>query len=228
MQNWSPPSFFQTKTTALHQGDCEGQMVLPSSISCRCSWTSSKRGGAILQNFSLKGSSSNSIMCSTASVHPISFLSSEKMSWYSINICSNFRANSGVHHANSSNPPSCFNSCISNRCLSLMESLGGADPGSCSSSFFIKSGVGFPSGITLAASTRAGDHPASREMHWFARKITKHHDYTPAAITQLRVSWYHVDTYREIRPVFNIRGLSYNIETVPHHHRPMISGLDNR
>ena len=155
MQNQSLPSFFQTRTTALHQGDCKGRIALPSSISWRCSQTSSKRGGAIRRNFSLKGSSSsNSIMCSAASVHPNSFLSSEKMSWYSISICSNFRTSHGVHCANSSNPPSCLNNCISSRCLSSMESFGGADSGSCSSNFFINSGVSFFSGITLAVSTR--------------------------------------------------------------------------
>ena len=97
IQNCKPPSFFQTKTMALHQADCEGQMAPPSSISWRCSRTSSKSGGAIHQKLSLKGSpSGNSIMCSAASVHPISFLSKEKISWYSINCRSNFRASSRV------------------------------------------------------------------------------------------------------------------------------------
>ena len=163
IQNQSPPSFFWTKTTTLHQGDCKGWIASLSSISWRCSWTSSKRDGAIHWNFSLKGSSSsNSMMCSAASVHPISFLSREKISWYSISICSNFRASSGVHWANSSSLPSCLKNCISNCCLSSMESFCGADSGSCSSNFFISSGVGLPSGITLAASTWAITQPAWR------------------------------------------------------------------
>ena len=100
IQNRKPPSFFRTRTTALHQVDCKGRMTPPSSISWRCSQTSSKSGGAICQNLSLKGSlSSSSIMCSAASVHPILFLSREKLSWYSINSCSNFRACSGVQSA---------------------------------------------------------------------------------------------------------------------------------
>ena len=107
MQNQSPPSFFQTKTMALHHGDCKGWIALPSSISWRCSQTSSKRGRVICQNFLKDCSSSNSIMCSTTSVHPISFSSSEKILWYSISICSNFWASSSVHWASSSNPPSC-------------------------------------------------------------------------------------------------------------------------
>ena len=70
IQNRKPPSFFRTRTTALHQADCKGRMAPPSSISWRCSRTSSKSGRAIRHNLSLKGSSSsNSIMCSAASVH---------------------------------------------------------------------------------------------------------------------------------------------------------------
>ena len=80
IQNWRVPSFFRTRTMALHQGDLDGRIAPPSSMSCRFSRTSSSRGGAIHQNCSLKGSSSiNSMMCSAVSVQPISFLSSEKM-----------------------------------------------------------------------------------------------------------------------------------------------------
>ena len=80
IQNRRVPSFFRTRTMALHQGDLDGQIAPPSSMSCRFSRTSSSRGGAICQNRSLKGLSSiNSMMCSAVSVQPISFLSSEKM-----------------------------------------------------------------------------------------------------------------------------------------------------
>ena len=76
MQNRRVPSFFLTRTMALHQGDFEGRMAPPSNMSCRFSRTSSKRGGAICRNLSLNGSSSISlIMCSAVSVQPISFLS---------------------------------------------------------------------------------------------------------------------------------------------------------
>ena len=80
IQNWRVPSFLRTRTMVLHQGDLDGQIAPPSSMSCRFSRTSSSRGGAICWNRSLKGSSSiNSMMCSAMSVQPISFLSSEKM-----------------------------------------------------------------------------------------------------------------------------------------------------
>ena len=80
MQNQRPPSFFRTRTTALHQGDWDGRIVPPSCISWMCSCTSSTNGGAMHQNLSLKGSvSNNSITCSAVSVHPISFGSNEKI-----------------------------------------------------------------------------------------------------------------------------------------------------
>ena len=80
IQNRRVPSFFRTRTMALHQGHLDSQIAPPSSMSCIFSQTSSSSGGAICQNRSLKGSSSiNSMMCSAMSVQPISFLSSEKM-----------------------------------------------------------------------------------------------------------------------------------------------------
>ena len=80
MQNRRVLSFFLTRTMALHQGDFEGRIVPPSNMSCRYSWTSSNRGGAIHLNLSLNGLSSiSSMMCSTMSVQPISFLSREKI-----------------------------------------------------------------------------------------------------------------------------------------------------
>ena len=80
IQNPRVLSFFLTRTMALHQGDLNGQIAPPSSMSCRFSQTSSSRGGAICRNHSLKGSSSiNLMMCSAVSIQPISFFSSEKM-----------------------------------------------------------------------------------------------------------------------------------------------------
>ena len=80
IQNRRVPSFFLMRMMALHQGDLEGRIAPPSSMSYRFSRTSSSRGGTIHQNRSLKGLSSiNSMMCSAMSVQPISFLSSEKM-----------------------------------------------------------------------------------------------------------------------------------------------------
>ena len=75
MQNRRVSSFFHTNTMVLHQGDCDGLIAPPSSISCMCCHTSSTSCGAIWQNLSLKGSScpgNDSIMCSAASVTPIS------------------------------------------------------------------------------------------------------------------------------------------------------------
>ena len=79
IQNLKVPYFFRTNTTALHQGEVDGQIDRPSNISCKCWHTSSIRGGAILKNLSLKGSLFVNLMtCSVVSVHPISFFSNEK------------------------------------------------------------------------------------------------------------------------------------------------------
>ena len=113
IQNRRVPSFFHTRTMALHQGDLDGRIAPPSNMSCRFSRTSSSRGGAIRRNLSLNGSSSiSSMMCSAESVQPISFLSREKMWWCSISIRSNFKANSGGHSFSCSSPPSFRNSSI--------------------------------------------------------------------------------------------------------------------
>ena len=183
--------------TALHQADWEGQIAPPSNISWRCSHTSSRRGRAIHRNFSLKGSLSKSlIMCSAASMHPISFLSREKISWYSMSRRANFCASSGVQSANWSSLPSCRNDSISSFCLSSMESFFGADSGSCLSNFLVSSGVGFPSRVTLAANTRA---------------ITKDYSNGPATVPEFQVCGYHVDPYWQISQVFQIGHLSHNI-----------------
>ena len=83
MQNHRSPSFLHISTMALHQGLWLGWTVLTSSISFMCAWTSSNMGGGILQNLSLKGSSSVTlILCLARSVQPNSPGSKEKMVWY--------------------------------------------------------------------------------------------------------------------------------------------------
>ena len=51
IQNLKEPSFFQTSTTALHQGLLLSQIAPASSINLRCSLTSSTCGGGILLNW---------------------------------------------------------------------------------------------------------------------------------------------------------------------------------
>ena len=126
----------------LAQVDCT-----PSTISWRCSRSSSTRGGAIHWNLSLKGSvSRSSIMCSAASVQPISFLSRENILRCSINIRSNFKANSGGHFFNLSSRPSFCSISNSNFCLSSTVSfLVGSRRGSNSFNFCRNSGEGVAS-----------------------------------------------------------------------------------
>ena len=89
MQKRRVPSFFLTNTTVLHQGDWLGCMVPASSISLKEARTSSKSGGGILLNLSLKGSlSTMRISCSTVLVRPNLFFSSAKTSWYDNTNCS--------------------------------------------------------------------------------------------------------------------------------------------
>ena len=86
MQKWSDPSFFLTKTTALHQELLLSQTTPASNINFKCSLTSSTWGGGILQKHSLNGGVSGSLrtyLCLVALVQPISFFSKEKISWYS-------------------------------------------------------------------------------------------------------------------------------------------------
>ena len=83
MQNLSPPYFFQTRTTALHHADLLGLIAPTASMRAKCSFTSSRRSEGIFLGLSLLGFRSvTSILCSAASVHPISPSSNAKMSWY--------------------------------------------------------------------------------------------------------------------------------------------------
>ena len=122
-----------------------------------CSRTSSTNGGAIHLNHSLKGSvSNNSITCSAVPMHPISFGSKEKILWCSINIHSNFRANSGGHSFNLSSRPSFLSNSSSSFYLSsIVNFFGGSQLGSSSSSSFKNSGEGAASGTAFAATTLA-------------------------------------------------------------------------
>ena len=84
MQNHRPLSFLCTSTMALPHRLWLGWIAPTSNISFMCAWTSSTIGGWILQNVSLKGSSSMTLIsCFARSVQPNSPGSKEKMSWYS-------------------------------------------------------------------------------------------------------------------------------------------------
>ena len=61
MQKQSDPSFFLTKTTALHQGLLLGWTTPASNINFKCSLTSSTWGGGILWKCSLNGGVSGSL-----------------------------------------------------------------------------------------------------------------------------------------------------------------------
>ena len=130
MQNLKVPSFFHASTTALHQGDWEGHIALPSSISWMCCCTSSTLCGTILLNLSLKGSScsgSSSMMCSVASVQPISFLSRLKMWWNSIRSCLALRAVSFFQLSNFPRLPFSSNTFIrSSWCCSVVNGVSGS------------------------------------------------------------------------------------------------------
>ena len=155
MQNRRVPSFFLTRTMALHQGDFEGQIAPPSNMSCRFSQTSSSRGGAIPRNLSLNGLSSiSSMMYSAVSVQPISFFSREKIWWCSINIRLNFRASSRGHSSSCSNPPSCRSSSIRSFCRSSMVNLGASFPWASANSL-ASSGEGTASVTSFAVAIRA-------------------------------------------------------------------------
>ena len=129
-----------------------------------CSHTFSTKGGAIHRNCSLKGSVFRSfITCSAVFVHPISFLSREKILWCSISIHSNFKASSGGHSFNLSSRPSFQSTSSSNFCLSSTVSfLGGSRSGSISSNFFRNSGEGVTLGMALVATNLATGHPAAK------------------------------------------------------------------
>ena len=86
MQKHRPLSFLHTNTTALHNCLWLGQIVPNSIISFTCAQTSSTIRGVILQNLSLKGLSSRTLIsCFAKSIQPISPGSRERMSWYSGN-----------------------------------------------------------------------------------------------------------------------------------------------
>ena len=159
MQNQRVPSFFLTNTTALHHGELEGQIAPPLSISWMYSLTSSIKGGAMHQNRSLNGSLLVSLMtCSVASVHPISFLSREKILWYSMRSCQALFASSSGQ--SSSIVRSLFFSKISIKwaCHSGIVYLGSFGLFSSRSNSFINLGDASALGTKLTVTT----HPTSR------------------------------------------------------------------
>ena len=81
-QKHNIPSFFLTKTTALHHGDWLGHIAPVSNISWSEVCTSSSSSGGIHLNHSLNGSLSViRISCLTALIQPSSLPSSVKISW---------------------------------------------------------------------------------------------------------------------------------------------------
>ena len=100
IQKHKPPSFFLTSTTALHHTLWLGCMAPASSISHKCLWTSSTKGGGICLNHSLKGVSSVTLItCSVEQMQPSSVGSNEKTSWYSAKNHQSESANSGDHNS---------------------------------------------------------------------------------------------------------------------------------
>ena len=88
----------------LLQADLLGLMAPMSSMWSRCSFTSSRRPEGMFLGLSLKGLGSVTlILCSAASVHPISPSSSTKILWYSAN---KFRALSLFSSVQDSRPES--------------------------------------------------------------------------------------------------------------------------
>ena len=109
------------------------------------------------QNLSLNGSwSSSSISCSVMSIHPISWGSKEKMSWYSNNSLVACVASLGGHNFNHSKPPSFSRVAISSLCLS--STLRWGLVGVSDSSLFSRYGEG----SALDAMTRATVLPRGR------------------------------------------------------------------
>ena len=124
MQKRSEPSFFLTRTTALHHGLLLGRMAPASNINFRCSLISSTCGGRILRKCSLKGGVSGSlkmILCVTALVCPMSCFSREKRSWSSFR---RLRARTASYSGHVSSP-SRSNFSIKRACLSTSVRAGG-------------------------------------------------------------------------------------------------------
>ena len=133
MQNHRLPSFFLTKTTALHQALWLGQIAPDSNISCRWLWTSLYNGKGICLNLSLKGVSSVTfIVCSMEWVQPNPTGSNENTSWYLAKSQWAASTTSGAHESN----PLKSNSSNNLPCIYLTVSLGvwglwGSSPPSC-------------------------------------------------------------------------------------------------
>ena len=108
IQKHRHPSFFLTRTTALHHALWMGHMAPKSSISHRWLWTSSTKGWGIHWNCSLNGASSIIfIMCSVEWVQPSLPDSSKKTSWY---LTRNDLAESAKSGGHDSKPLKCSSS----------------------------------------------------------------------------------------------------------------------
>ena len=164
MQNRRVPSFFCTNTMALHQGDCDGLITPPSSISCTCHRTSSTSCGAIRQNLSLKGSScpgNSSIMCSMASVTPISPSSRQNTWWNSMRRRLAFKAFLADHPSSLPRLPFLSSTSIKSFWHSSVVSGFGLSLSS-SANFFSNSGNIIASGTALAATILLMSLPLAR------------------------------------------------------------------
>ena len=167
MQNQRVPSFFLTNMMALHHGELEGRMALPLSISWMCSLTSSINGGPMHGNCSLNSSLLVSLMmCLVASVHPISFLSREKILWYSISSHWALFVSSSGQLSSILRSPFCSKIYIKWACCSGIVNLGSFSLSSSRSNSFISSGDTSALGTKLTVTTHLTCHPPDKHIGW--------------------------------------------------------------
>ena len=127
MQNHKPPSFFLTKTTALHHTLWLSQIVPDSSISQRWFGTSSTRGGGICLNHSLKGVSicHSDCMLGRVSAAQLCRVLIERHFGTGLRASGSASANSGGHESNplrsslSNNFP-CLCLTVTFECMSIL------------------------------------------------------------------------------------------------------------
>ena len=125
-----------------------------------CSLTSSIKGKAIHQNHSLNGSLLISLMtCLVASVHPISFLSREKILWYSMKSHRALFASSSGQSSSIVRSPFFSRISIKWACCSRIISLGSFGLYSSKPNSFISSGNASALGTRFIMTTRPKSHP---------------------------------------------------------------------
>ena len=140
-------------------------MAPPSSISWMCSLTSSINGVAMHWNHSLNGSLLVSLMmCLVPSVHPISFLSREKMLWYSISSCRALFASSSGQSSSTVRSPFCSKISIKWACHSRIINLGSFALSSPRSNSFISSGNTSALGTKLTVTTHLMSCPPDKHI----------------------------------------------------------------